>query len=232
MMDWLNMPLSGAAHHAIAPWAAWHARCMVLAWGVLLPVGAVVARYFKVTRMQRWPEQLDNKVWWHSHRVLQWAGVAVMTVGLALAWGNAHGATLAARWHVWGGWAVVALGWLQIAAGLARGSKGGPTSEQMRGDHYDMTPHRRWFERVHKGLGWLAVLAAVAVIVQGLVIADAPRWMAVLLLLWWSGLATAAWHWQQQGRCVDTYQAIWGPDPRHPGNRQRPIGWGVRRPQP
>jgi Eukaryotic cytochrome b561 len=232
MVDWLLLPLSGNAHHAIAPWAYWHARCMVLGWGVLLPLGALAARYFKVTPRQRWPEQLDNKAWWHAHRTLQWVGVAAMSAGALLAWGQGSGTSAAARWHAWAGWALVALGWLQVVAGLHRGSKGGPTDAQLPGDHYDMTPHRKAFERLHKGLGWLAVLASVVVIALGLYLADAPRWMAVLLAGWWLLLALAAWHWQRQGRCVDTYQAIWGPDPRHPGNRLKPVGWGVRRPQP
>jgi Eukaryotic cytochrome b561 len=232
IVDWLLAPLSGAAQHTIAPWAYWHARCMVLGWGVLLPVGALAARYFKIAPGQQWPRQLDNRAWWHTHRVLQWAGIVVMSVGAVLAWGQGSGGTTAARLHAWAGWALIALGWLQVAAGLARGSKGGPTDEPVRGDHYDMTPHRIWFERLHKSLGWLAVLAAIGVIVLGLQLADAPRWMAVALLLWWALLAAAAWHWQRQGRCVDTYQAIWGPDPAHPGNRVKPVGWGVRRPQP
>jgi hypothetical protein len=124
----------------------------------------------------------------------------------------------------------VSLGWAQVAAGWWRGSKGGPTSAQLRGDHYDMTPHRIWFERLHKSLGWLAVLCAMLVTVLGLFVADAPRWMPVVMGTWWLALAAAAWHWQRQGRCVDTYQAIWGPDAQHPGNARRPIGWGVRRP--
>jgi hypothetical protein len=232
MLDWLNLTLSGASPpHQIEPWAYWHARSMVLGWGVLLPLGALVARYFKVTTRQRWPQQLDNKAWWHAHRVLQWAGIAAVTIGAGLAWGHGSGASAAARWHGWVGWAIVSLGWLQIAAGLGRGSKGGPTSEVMRGDHYDMTPHRIWFERVHKGIGWLSIGAAMVVIVLGLHLADAPRWMAVALAGWWLLLAAAAWRWQRQGRCIDTYQAIWGPDPRHPGNRLKPVGWGVRRPQ-
>jgi vacuolar-type H+-ATPase subunit I/STV1 len=230
-MDWLMTPLSGVAQHHIAPWAYWHARCMVLGWGVLLPLGALVARYFKVTPRQNWPEQLDNKAWWHGHRSLQWAGIFAMSLGMLLAFGNGSAASPAARLHAWAGWAVATLGWLQIAAGLHRGSKGGPTDVQLSGDHYDMTRHRVWFERLHKGLGWLALLAAVLVMVLGLLLADAPRWMAVLLGAWWLLLTALALHWQRQGRCIDTYQAIWGPDPRHPGNRLKPIGWGVRRRQ-
>ena len=230
-MDWLLLPMSGNPQHHIEPWSYWHARSMVLGWGVLLPVGTLAARYFKILPRQRWPEQLDNKMWWHAHRTLQCLGVAAMSVGALLAFGQGSGANPAARLHAWAGWALVALGWLQVAAGLRRGSKGGPTDVQMQGDHYNMTPYRRAFERLHKGLGWLALVAAVAVMVLGLLVADAPRWMAVLLATWWLLLALAAWRWQRQGRCVDTYQAIWGPDPRHPGNRIKPIGWGVHRPQ-
>jgi hypothetical protein len=232
-LGWLMTPLSGAATHEIAPWAYWHARLMVLGWGVLLPVGALAARYFKVLPRQDWPRRLDDQHWWRAHRWLQWSGVLLMTAGIALAWGRAEACNAwrgAAGWHAALGWSVAALGWLQVGAGLLRGSKGGPTDRQLRGDHYDMTPRRIWFERVHKGLGWATVLGAVAVIGLGLVAADAPRWMAVALAAWWALLAALAWRWQRAGRCVDTYQAIWGPDPAHPGNRLAPIGWGVRRP--
>ena len=228
-VDWLGTPLSGSATHSIAPWAMWHARCMVLAWGVMLPLGALAARYFKVLPTQDWPHALDHKAWWNIHRVLQWAGVLVMTVGVALAWGQGSGSTAAAIWHAGAGWVLLALGWLQVVAGLVRGSKGGPTDVQMRGDHYDMTPRRLRFERIHKGLGWLAIGAALAVIGLGLMLSDAPRWMPLTLALWWTTLALAAAFWQRKGRCIDTYQAIWGPDPRHPGNQLQPVGWGVRR---
>jgi hypothetical protein len=203
---------------------------MVLAWGVLLPLGALVARFFKVLPGQDWPRVLDHKAWWHSHRALQWLGVGLMLPGLWLAWGQGATAGPLALMHRSLGLVVCVLGALQVLGALLRGSKGGPTADQLRGDHYDMTPWRRSFERLHKGLGWLAVLAAVAVVVAGLVLADAPRWMALLLGAWWLALVLAFAALQRAGRCVDTYQAIWGPDPKHPGNRLRPIGWGVRRP--
>ena len=65
---------------------------------------------------------------------------------------------------------------------------------------------------------------------MGLLIVDAPRWMALILGVWWLILMAAFTRLQAAGRCIDTYQAIWGPDPAHPGNHLRPIGWGVRRP--
>jgi len=230
MVEWLFTSLSGALTHEIAPWAYWHARCMVAGWAALLPVGVLLARFYKVTPQQDWPRALDNRFWWHGHRALQWAGVALVTLGLALAWRQGEAATGSARLHGWAGWAVSVAVWLQIAGSFWRGSKGGPTAEQMRGDHYDMTPWRLAFERMHKGLGWLALLASVAVITLGLWAADAPRWMALLLFLWWAVLAAVFVHLQRRGRCIDTYQAIWGPDADHPGNQRPPVGWGVRRP--
>jgi hypothetical protein len=229
-MQWLSMTLSGSTDHSIAPWALWHARCMVLAWGVLMPLGALVARFYKVTPSQAWPRELDNRLWWNLHRGLQWSGVVLMTAGVVLAFNRGTSSNALAMWHAWAGWVLCLLGWTQVASALLRGSKGGPTEPQMRGDHYDMTPWRRGFERVHKVLGWVAVAASAAIIVLGLVIVDAPRWMPLALCLWWLAFVVAFVRLQARGRCIDTYQAIWGPDPAHPGNRVPPTGWGVRRP--
>jgi hypothetical protein len=47
--------------------------------------------------------------------------------------------------------------------------------------------------------------------------------------MWWLVLIAGFVWLQRQGRCIDTYQAIWGPDTAHPGNRIKPIGWGIKR---
>lgn len=229
VLHWLTMPISGASIHAIEPETYWHARLMVLAWGVLLPVGALMARYFKVLPSQNWPAVLDNQWWWRGHLTLQWSGMVLASAGVYLIFSQAQHSPWG-LFHSSAGWVLMLMAWMQMVGGLLRGSKGGPTALQPRGDHYDMTPHRAWFERVHKFLGWACVLGAVAVLVTGLLLADAPRWMPLTLGLWWLSLLGLAWRWQRQGRCIDTYQAIWGPDASHPGNHIRPIGWGIRRP--
>ena len=152
-------------------------------------------------------------------------------VALWLAWRDSPTATgwTAARLHHWMGWAVAIAVAAQLANGFARGSKGGPSDAQMRGDHYDMTPRRVAFERVHKSLGWITLVTAWLATVLGLWVADAPRWMVAGVLLWWLVLATLWVRWQRAGRCVDTYQAIWGTAPDLPGLTRPPIGWGVRR---
>jgi hypothetical protein len=222
----LSLPISGSEMHVIAPWAYWHARFMVLSWGVLLPIGVLIARFYKITPSQNWPHQVDNKLWWHSHRVFQWAGLACMSAGAWVMWGYAGSGNAAATAHSSIGWVLLAAGWLQALGSFARGSSGTPEEP---GDHYLMTRKRLVFERIHKFVGWSALMASVVAIVLGLVIADAPRWMLLVMILWWITLAIIFVRLQRQGRCVDTYQAIWGPDPRHPGNKLEPIGWGVRR---
>ena len=229
IVAWALTPLSGAGRHAPAGWVAWHGRLMVLGWSVMLPVGMFAARFFKIHRERDWPAVLDRKPWWRTHVWLQCAGIGVMSTGVAVAFVQAHGVSVAARAHHLLGWTVFGIGWLQVAGGVLRGSKGGPTAAAMRGDHYDMTLRRRVFEIVHKSAGWVALPLVVAGTALGLVLADAPRWMAVVLALWWSGLAVIFVGLQRAGRCVDTYQAIWGPDAMHPGNGRSPIGVGVRR---
>jgi hypothetical protein len=221
--------MSGAPVHAPDHWLVWHARIMVFSWAILLPLGALAARYFKVTPKQDWPREVDNLAWWHAHRLLQYGGVALMMLGVWFAWNQGSQSTTVAIWHHYLGWSVVVLGAIQIVAAWARGSKGGPTDQQLRGDHYDMTRHRIWFETVHKTGGWLAIALAIATVCLGLWAADAPRWMILVLTSWWVLLLVLGAKLQREQRCIDTYQAIWGPSPTHPGNQLPKTGWGTYR---
>ena len=53
-------------------------------------------------------------------------------------------------------------------------------------------------------------------------------WMWVTLLPWWVALVVAFGLLQHRVGAIDTYQAIWGDDPTYPGNRKKPIGFGIR----
>ena len=86
------------------------------------------------------------------------------------------------------------------------------------------------FERLHKSAGYLGLFAAVAALVTGLWLSNAPRWMWGMLGGWWLVLGVLVVMLQRWGFAVDTYQAIWGPDLRHPGNQRPPVGWKTRRP--
>lgn len=236
---WL-LGLSGRVHTAPPAWIYWHARFMVAGWTILLPLGVLIARFFKITPRQNWPEILDNKFWWYSHTRLQILGLAAVTVGFLFIYIGSHSAPAVTErlqqktpillvFHHYLGWIVLIISWLQILSGLLRGSKGGPTDANLRGDHFDMTTRRVVFEYVHKISGWLVVLLAIFATATGLVMVDAPRWMVLVIGGWWTLLVIAFIWLQKSGYCVDTYQAIWGRDLSLPGNQRKPIGWGIRR---
>lgn len=232
---WLSRPWDDAPHPGLPAWMAWHGRLMVLGWAILAPAGVLAARYCKIWPGQDWPRELDDQHWWHAHRLLQTGAIMAASAGLLLAWRNAAGLSPLARAHGLLGWAIMGLGWAQIVGGLLRGAKGGPTdprcaSGDLSGDHYSMTSRRIVFEYAHKLGGYVVLGLSVVAVAMGLRLADAPRWMWLVIVLWWIALAGVATACQRAGLCIDTYQAIWGPDGALPGNRRRPIGWGVSRP--
>ncbi len=217
-ISWLLASMDPARPHVVDASVAWHGRLMVLAWGILIPLGILVARYFKVTPGQDWPRELDNALWWRGHLTCQYGGGLAMAAGILMIWFSGAGTGMA--WsHRMLGYSVLGFGALQFVAGWLRGSKGGPTDRELRGDHYDMTRRRILFEHVHRTVGYLAIVMGALTIMTGLWAANAPRWMPLSLGLWWGLLIAAAIRLELQGRHVTSYLAIWGPDPAHPGNR-------------
>ena len=99
----------------------------------------------------------------------------------------------------------------------------------MRGDHYDMTAWRRMFEAFHKTLGYSLLGLASVTILLGLWNANGPVWMWFMLGSWWLGIGLAFYMMQRRGMAIDTYQAIWGPEPIHPGNARKGTGSEARR---
>ena len=201
-----------------------HVALALLAWGLMMPPGVLIARYFKVLRGQDFPRELDNQFWWNWHRILQYGGMATAVAAIVPVWGAHRGG--AVGWHAATGFAALGLAGLQVLSGVLRGSKGGPVDDhgrpnppqKIRGDHYDMTPRRRVFEAFHKIGGHLTILLGFAVIALGLREVGA-HWTAWAVYL--AGLgAFVGWFisLQKSGRWTDTYVAIWGPDGRHPGN--------------
>ncbi|MEM7522690.1 MAG: cytochrome b561 domain-containing protein [Pseudomonadota bacterium] len=231
MMEWLLASIDPTRPHIVDFATSWHGRIMTLSWGVIAPLAVLIARYFKILPGQHWPDELDNKVWWRSHWIGQTAGFGLSAIGFALVFWTDGGAWLP---HSLIGYAVLAFGFAQILSGIWRGTKGGPTAPapdgSWAGDHYDMTRHRLIFEMIHKSAGYVALALGAAAVLTGLWAANAPRWMWLGIAAWWLALLAAAVWLQRRGRAVDTYQAIWGPDERHPGNRLPTQGWGAARP--
>ena len=233
MWEWLSASVDPTRPHEMSWALSWHARLMILAWGVIVPAGIFSARYLKILPWQNWPAELDSKMWWNLHWIGQSVAFALAVLGLILIL-MASGPHPSSLVHVTLGYAVMTFGNLQVLMGLFRGTKGGPTAPApdggLSGDHYDMTRFRIVFEHLHRSVGYLVLLLGAVAILTGLWTANAPRWIWGILLSYWFLLAVAAVWIQRAGRAYDTYQAIWGPDPNLPGNRMKKMGWGTVRP--
>ena len=128
---------------------------MALAWAIFVPLGILVARYFKVTRRQDWPQRVDNRFWWHAHRTLQ---LAAFAISIAALWSVRHVAgsqASVARAHALAGWCArfspcfrCCLASCAAPRVARRGTK---CSRRLAwAYHYDMTPRRVAFEYLHK----------------------------------------------------------------------------------
>ncbi len=235
-LDWLLAPIEPSRAHLVDGLTSWHVRLMVLAWGVSLPLGVPIARYFKVLPSQDWPRELDNKTWWRGHLFLQWGGAVLTLFGFGQIIAKVGKLAFADSPHHVLGWVTICLLGVQVLGGVFRGSTGGParpaSDGSLHGDHFDMTLRRKVFVVVHKMVGYLALLLGAATITSGLWMANAPVWMWISIGGWWMFLIGAAVMFQRQRRSIDTYQAIWGPSLELPGNKIRPIGFGIyRRPE-
>lgn len=227
MVEWLFQSLDPTREHNVPFLIAWHGRAMFLAFGFLAPLAILTARFGKIWPGQKWPEELDNQNWWIIHLVCQTLIIILASLALFLTLNEISKPD--APLHRILGYSTLMLVAMQYASGLFRGTKGGPTEAKMRGDHYDMTLRRIWFEKIHKSLGYITLLLGFATIASGLWAANAPNWMALIIAIWWMFLVSCFAVLQRLGYAFDTYQAHWGTDPELAGNRREPIGWGIRR---
>lgn len=224
---WWSRAIDGGDHGVPASFIAWHARLMVLAWSLLIPVGIVVARFYKVTPAQRFPERLDNQFWWFTHQVMQYSGVLLTLAAIYLVTGRDSASTSTTGYvHGVAGWTLCGLCIIQVVGAWLRGSKGGPVdvnawpdSPVLAGDHYNRTRRRIIFEHIHITLGYATLALAIITTMLGLYASAAPRWMWAVLLIWWALVAARYLQLQRRNTHVRTYQAIWGHARNHPGNQ-------------
>lgn len=239
IIAWLLLPLRGGHADELNVADVWHGVLMSLGGGVLVPVTVLAARYWKIVPGQDWPRVLNHRAWQWVHMLAGAGAVLCLTAGAYLAfYGMSLNGRHLAHPHAWAGWGVILLLIFLLANVAARGSTGGPGKKQERtlvhfhdvpGDHYDMTARRRFFEHVHRLLGYGLMLLVAGTILSGFWFVNVPRGLAVGMGFWWLLVLVLALRWELQGRAVDGYQARWGPGMGHPGNRIPVVGWGLRR---
>lgn len=208
-----------------------HAWVMFTIWIILVPFVVVITRFGKprpsAEGIPKASPKLGRKLLWFTlHR----AGLFLLTLASLFAGLIAIAANggLSTSLHAFFGNTTIALGLLQLVSAWLRGTHGGrdpsiSTPDQpafIPGDHYDMSPRRRWFEAVHKTVGYFTLVSALGAVATGL----AHYWiMAIaiglgLVVPLWAAIAIAL---EAKGLRHDTYLANFGTGNHHPFNKSR-----------
>jgi hypothetical protein len=131
-----------------------HGALMVLAWGLLLPAGAIIARLAK---------HKPDGLWFKLHSSIQSVGLLLAIVGFWIALQN-FGA-LETRGHATLNYPHAVCGVLTMALGIFQ-----PINALVRphvSAEISKSITRKIWEVVHKGLGYTTLLLAVATIILG-----------------------------------------------------------------
>lgn len=208
-----------------------HALLMTLAWFVFVPVAVLAIRYFKplptTYGIALGTGRFDRRLlWWTIHWTFLYAAIGLSLAGTVIAVVVSQG--FSGSVHAVFGLAATAMGCLQIVSAWLRGSHGGKQGaasdpdrpETWRGDHYDMTPQRRWFEAYHKAAGYLTLALALAAVASGLL----QYWVAAPALIVGAAvvaglLLTVVFEALEMRQ--DTYRSVYGNHPDHPYNKAR-----------
>ncbi|RLN25667.1 hypothetical protein C2845_PM07G31290 [Panicum miliaceum] len=141
----------------------WHGAMAGLGWGVLMPVGVALARYFK----------RHDPFWFYAHISVQGVGFVLGTAGVVVGF-KLNDDVPGADSHQALGIAVLVFGCLQVLAFLARPGKGSKV--------------RRYWNWYHHYVGRAAVACAVANVFVGLSVAHeaaaAGAFYGVFLAVW------------------------------------------------
>jgi hypothetical protein len=131
---------------------------MGLSWGFLLPLGVILARFFK-HKPDAW--------WFRMHVICQRSGVVLMLVGVIIAFIMVEGSHFNG-FHTIIGLIVFILGVLQ------------PINAALR-PHPGPTATRRRWEWLHKGSGYIAVLGGFTAVITGSAIIDPGNYIGVVI---------------------------------------------------
>ena len=146
----------------------YHALLMTGVWFGLVPLGIVAVRFFKpkptTYGIEKETGKLDPKlIWWTLHYFCLYAAIGLSLAGMTMAMVVSGG--FSGSLHALWGLGTILFGCVQIISGWFRGSHGGKYGADSdpddpatwHGDHFDMTPRRRWFESYHKTAGYFTL---------------------------------------------------------------------------
>jgi len=154
-----------------------HAAMMLIGWGILLPIGIMVARFTKKVKAGSKPP-----FWFQYHRIIQGTGLLFALIGFIIALSMVDSGEHFGNRHAKLGLATMIIGLLQ------------PLNALIRPHPEPRTTMRLAWEILHKGLGYLVIIMAMAAIFLGMMQISPEAsmaakgiyaaWVAVLITVW------------------------------------------------
>lgn len=131
-----------------------HGVLMFLGWGVFFPVGILVGRFAKHSKSM----PCGTPIWFQVHRIAQTLGLLCTVAGVVviIVFQDDNKVDHFRVTHSRLGLAILIAAWLQ------------PVNACFRGHKTPKSTRRRVWEFVHKGIGYLAVLLSIPVVLLGL----------------------------------------------------------------
>ena len=151
-------------------------------------------------------------------------GLSLAGMTMAMVVSGGFSGSLHALW----GLGTILFGCVQIISGWFRGSHGGKYGADSdpddpatwHGDHFDMTPQRRWFESYHKTAGYFTLFLALGAVVSGLTQFWVPV-IAIFMVVLFLILLLLVVVLEGKGFRQDTYRSVYGSHPDNPYNKAR-----------
>jgi len=143
-----------------------HGGLMFVAWGALLPIGSILARYFKFI----------GDTWFQTHRILQTVAIVAQVAGFAVvvASVNREDESHFRNTHGRLGLTVFLLGLIQPFIGQL--------ADFMFDPNRDMVPI--FPDKIHWVFGWTAVVLGIVNVGLGLDFYESPDVLVILYIVW------------------------------------------------
>lgn len=156
-----------------------HGALNMLGWGILMPIGAIVARYFK-----EW-----DPIWYYSHAAIQGLGWLFGLVGFILGFVTQGFIHAQVEHHKNLGITILVVGCLQVTALLLRPQKG--------------SKFRKYWNWYHHNAGRILVILAISNIFYGIHLGmEGPSWYGtyavILVILVIAAIAMEIRSWRQR----------------------------------
>lgn len=155
---------------AASDWVVAHGALMIVAWALLIPIGAAFPRWLR----RLYPN--DDSTWFKRHRMVQSLGAGLVVAGFFLAYNNIGGNNHFLGTHQQIGLAVFSIMVAQVLLGICR--------PHAADDGEKPTKNRFYWELAHRNIGRILLCLALVNVILGILEVTSLYGIAAAIPMW------------------------------------------------